>query len=111
MTLPDPPADISEEAADFWREHLREMDEHELEPDARELAILRGAVRHMTIAGRLEAAIAETENLLVPGSRNNQRVSPFVSELNKYRAEIRTALVAIKPPAPAKPRRTHWNNA
>ncbi|WP_336922772.1 hypothetical protein [Aquipuribacter sp. SD81] len=96
---PPPPAGITERAAAFWSDFHDEMDEDDLDPDARETAILTEAVRAMSTVDRLEDQASRLESVLVPGSTGNERVHPVLAEIDKNRKTIATLLTALKPPA------------
>lgn len=95
---PAAPSGLSSEAADLWNDWHAELDDDDLDADARETAILAEACRHLTIASRLEAALADLDSLVVPGSRGNQRVTPLVSEVDKVRRTVASLLTSIKQP-------------
>ena len=92
-----PPEGLSPEATALWEGYHRDLAEEDLEPDARELAVLAEACRHLTLTGRLEAALAEVSDLIVPGSRHNDRVHPLVGELDRARKTVATLLRSIAP--------------
>ncbi len=95
---PAAPSGLSDEAVTLWRRWHSELADDDLIPDGREAAILTEACRHLTIATRLEAALAELDSLVVPGSRGNQRVTPLVGEIDKVRRTVASLLGSIKAP-------------
>ncbi|MEJ5946186.1 hypothetical protein WDZ17_12880 [Pseudokineococcus basanitobsidens] len=104
MTSHAPPAGLCAEAEDLWSDYLAERAEAREAPTARELTILRGAVRQLTTAERLEAELADLESVLVQGSRGNTRVTGLVAEVNKARAEVRLSMQSLKPASPPRRR-------
>lgn len=96
---PPPPNGATPAAATFWQDFHAELAEDDLEPDARERAVLREAVRALSAVDRLEDAISALDSVIVKGSRSNDRVHPAVSELDKARRTASSLLAALKPPA------------
>ena len=52
----------------------------------------------MTLCGRLEAALTDVPELVVPGSRSNDRVHPLVAEIDRARKTVAVLLKSIAPP-------------
>lgn len=92
------PTGLSPEALTLWKRWHDELNDDDLVPDGRESAILAEACRHLTIATRLETALAVLDDIIVPGSRGNPRVTPLVGEIDKVRRTVSSLLASIKAP-------------
>ncbi len=95
--VPTEPDGLSPEAQTLWADVLADLDEDGMELDAREVAILREVCRHLTLANRLESALADGP-VVVAGSRGQDRVSPLVGEIDKVRRTVATLLRSLQPP-------------
>lgn len=93
---PTPPAGLSDDAVALWAGFYEDLADDGLQPDAREVAVLAEACRHLTLASRLEARLADLDDVVVPGSRGNLRVTPLVGEIDKVRRTVSTLLRSIR---------------
>ncbi len=95
--VPAAPDGLSPEAQVLWADVISDLAEDDMELDARESALLREVCRHLTLANRLESALAHGP-VVVAGSRGQDRVSPLVGEIDKVRRTVATMLRSLQPP-------------
>lgn len=94
--IPETPEGLSEAAERLWRDYHLELLADDLEPDAREAALILQAVQHLTLADRLAVELNCAE-LVVLGAAGQPRVNPIVGEVDKARRTVDAILKSLKP--------------
>ncbi|CAM3697012.1 hypothetical protein KIPE111705_20875 [Kibdelosporangium persicum] len=91
--VPDAPGGISANALAMWTSVLTD---YELRDD--ETEILRAVVRQVTLVEKLETALADSGEYLLPGSHGGWIANPLLGEIRMHRTTMMNLWKSLKLP-------------